>query len=105
MPQKTGTIRVVSGRTNRKEYQLTKQLTIIGSSPDATIKLTGWFAPKTAALIGRRSEGYYIVAANAGKKVLVNNQAVNGQIDLKDGDLVEVAGARMYFYLRDQAVR
>ncbi len=103
--QKAGMIQVVSGRTNRKEYQLTKQLTIIGSSPDATIKLAGWFTPKTAAMIGRRGQSYYLAAADDGKKVLVNNQAVKGQVDLKDGDLVEVAGARMYFYLRDTPAR
>ncbi len=65
---------MVSGRTNRKEYQLTKQLAIIGSSPDTTSKLAGWFTPKTAAMIGHRGEGDFITAAENGKKVLDNDR-------------------------------
>ncbi|MBA2251893.1 MAG: FHA domain-containing protein [Nitrospirales bacterium] len=89
------TLKVVAGRTDRHEYQLSHQLTVIGSEEGATVKLHGWFA-KVAALIGRRGDGYYISAVQDGKKVVVNDSVVKGQTDLKDGDRVEVAGVKMY---------
>ena len=101
--RKVGTVQVVSGRTDQTEYTLTKQVTIIGAQPDASIKLTGFFAPKAAAMIGRRAEGYYIRVTGETKKVHLNEIAVEGQADLKDGDLREVAGVKMHFYLKDAA--
>ncbi len=92
-------VRIVSGRTDRSEYPLTKQLSIIGTQDDAAIKLTGWFAPKTAAMIGRREDGCFIATAEGGKIIKVNGQVVTGQVDLKNGDLIEVAGVKMSFYL------
>ena len=97
--QTMGIIQVVAGRTDRTEYQLTNNLTVIGSQPTASIRLKGWFAPKTAAMIGRRGDGYYVTADGA-KHLSVNAQRVNGQADLKDGDVVEVAGVKMYFSIK-----
>jgi predicted component of type VI protein secretion system len=94
------TLKVVAGRTDRHEYQLSHQLTVIGSEEGATVKLHGWFAPKVAAMIGRRGEGYYLSAVQDGKKVVVNDSVVKGQTDLKDGDRVEVAGVKMYFSVK-----
>jgi pSer/pThr/pTyr-binding forkhead associated (FHA) protein len=90
------TLKVVAGRTDCHEYQLSHQLTVIGSEEGATVKLHGWFAPKVAAMIGRRGDAYYISAVQDGKKVVVNDRMVKGQTDLKDGDRVEVAGVKMY---------
>lgn len=97
--QRTPVVQIVSGKTDRKDYELTMQLSIIGSQDDATIKLTGWFAPKTAAMIGRHGDVFYAAASEGGKVIRVNGQVVAGQVDLKDGDLIEVAGVKMYFYL------
>ena len=93
-------LKIVSGRTDRHEYQLSHQLTVIGSEAGAAVKLHGWFAPKVAAMIGRRGDGYYISSLKDGKKVMVNDSVVKSQTDLKDGDRVEVAGIKMYFSLK-----
>ncbi len=95
-----GLVQVVSGPTDQTEYELTKQVTIIGSRADASIKLTGFFAPKAAAMIGRRGEGYYITVTGETSKVRLNEIVVEGQTDLTDGDLLEVAGVKMYFYVK-----
>jgi len=95
-----GTIQIIAGRTDRTEYRLTHQLTVIGSQPGAGIRLKGWFAPKTAAMIGRRGNGYYVSACDGAKRLSVNAQPVTGQTDLKDGDVVEVAGIKMYFSMK-----
>ena len=99
--QKVGVIQIVLGKTDRKEYKLTNRLTIIGSQDRATIKLTGYFAPKIAAMIGRRGAGYFVSTSEEVKTIHVNNKAVKGQADLKDGDLLEVKGVKMYFYLKE----
>lgn len=101
--QRTPVVQIVSGKTDRKDYALKMQLSIIGAQDDAAIKLTGWFAPKTAAMIGRRGDGFYAVASEGAKAIRVNGQVVIGQVDLKDGDLIEVAGVKMYFYLEAPA--
>jgi len=93
-------LKIVAGRTDRHEYQLSHQLTVIGSEEGAAVKLHGWFAPKVAAMIGRRGEAYYISSLKDGKKVMVNDSVVKCQTDLKDGDRVEVAGIKMYFSLK-----
>ncbi len=98
--QKFATLKVVAGRTDRHEYQLSHQLTVIGAEEGAAVKIQGWFAPKVAAMIGRRGDGYYISAVQDGKKVLVNDGMVQSQADLKDGDRLEGAGVKMYFSLK-----
>ena len=98
--QTVGTVQIVAGRTDRSEYQLSNHLTVIGSQPAAGIRLTGWFAPKSAAMIGRRGDGYYVTACDGTKHLLVNAKPVTGQTDLKDGDVVEVAGVKMYFSIK-----
>jgi pSer/pThr/pTyr-binding forkhead associated (FHA) protein len=98
---KIGVVQIILGRTDLHEYQLTSKLTIIGSQENASIKLGGWFAPKIAAMIGRRGESYYVSASEEVKTIRVNNQVVKGQADLKDGDLLEIAKVKMYFYVKE----
>ncbi len=94
-------LQVLSGGTDKKEYQLTGRIVLIGSQDGSTVKLTGWFAPKVAAMISRRPAGYNISLSEDGKKVLVNGTPIQGRADLKDGDLLEVAGVKMSFLLKD----
>jgi len=105
-PELAGRVLIVAGKTDRLEYQLSKQVTVIGSREGAVIRLTGWFAPKTAATIARRGAHYCITASQGAKSPLVNGTAVEGQWDLKDGDQIEVAGVKMMFYVptRDKRV-
>ena len=90
-------LRVLSGNTDQQEYLLIKQVTAIGSHAQAAVKLTGWFAPSTAAMITRRLNTYFVSQARNGKKVLVNGQEVAGERELKDKDRIEVAGTTMLF--------
>lgn len=99
--ERIGLLQVLSGGTDKKEYQLTGRVILIGSQDGATVQLTGWFAPKVAAMISRRPDGYNISLSEDSKKVLVNGTPVQGRADLKDGDLLEVAGVKMSFLLKD----
>lgn len=98
--EKVGWLTVVSGETDRKEYDLTGRLTVIGAEDTATVKLTGWFAPKNAALISRRGSAYFISVPDGAKKITVNEEAVHGQKQLHDGDTIIIAGVHFQLFLK-----
>jgi len=96
---KMPTLIVLSGKVDQKEYVLTNKLTVIGSSPMATVRLRGWFKPKVAAQINQRDDGYYL---GTGSKIpSVNGAPIQGPVRLNDGDLIEVSGLRMNFIFRE----
>lgn len=96
-PDKVGTLTVLSGKTDEKQYVLTSKMSVIGKSDMASIKLKGWFAPKMAALVSKRENGYFIAASEKNIKVIINGEEIAGQRVLADGDVVEVAGVKMTF--------
>ena len=96
-PMLTAKVLVIAGKTDRVEYPLTKQVNVIGSQDGAVIRLTGWFAPKSAATIARRGQNYSISPSRDAKYLLVNGADVAGQQELKDGDQIEVAGVKLTF--------
>jgi hypothetical protein len=93
---------VIGGKTDRTEYPLTKQVSVIGSQDGAAIRLTGWFAPKSAATIARRGHTYSISPSKGAKSLLVNGMDVEGQQELKDGDQIEVAGVTLRFCVHSE---
>jgi pSer/pThr/pTyr-binding forkhead associated (FHA) protein len=96
-PPLTAKVLIVAGKTDRLEYPLTKQVNVIGSQDGAVIRLTGWFAPKSAATIARRGHSYSISPSQGAKSLRVNGTDIVGQQDLKDGDQIEVAGVKLTF--------
>jgi len=90
-------LQVLSGQTDQREYPLTKHVTAIGSHAEAAIRLTGWFAPKTAAFITRRNRTYFVSHAGGRNKLVVNGRTVPTEIELKDNDRIEIAGATILF--------
>lgn len=101
-PTDAAKVLVVAGKTDRQEYPLTKQVSVIGAQEGAAIRLTGWFAPKSAAIIARRGGSYSISPSQGAKSLLVNGADIVGQQDLKDGDQLEVAGVAMTFYEKSE---
>ena len=65
------------------------------------IEGTGFFgsAPEVAASIHRKPEGYFLMAVKQGYPV-VNGKEVTGQVQLKDGDIIECGGTTLQFYLK-----
>ncbi len=96
-PTLTAKVQIVAGKTDRQEYPLTKQVNVIGSQDGAVIRLTGWFAPKSAATIARRGHNYSISPSQGAKSLRVNGTDVVGQQELKDGDQIDVAGVKLTF--------
>lgn len=98
-PLSTAKVLITSGKTDRLEYHLTKTANLIGSQEGAAIRLTGWFSPKSAALISSRGSGFAISPSQRNKRLLVNGKDVSAPQQLKDGDVIEVAGVSMTFYV------
>ncbi len=98
---KTVVLQVISGSTDQKEYQLAGPVALIGSQDSAMVKLTGWFAPKRAALLNRQGGGYAVAPSEEGKKILVNGAAIQGSMTLKEGDLIEVAGVTLLYSMKE----
>jgi pSer/pThr/pTyr-binding forkhead associated (FHA) protein len=97
---KLPTLIVRKGKTDRKEYTLSDKLTVVGKSALATVKLTGWFAPKAAVQINRRDDqGYYIGAAD--KVPSVNGHPIAHPTKLAAGDTIDVAGVQLEFVYKD----
>jgi len=90
---------VLEGKTDQREYPLSNRLTVIGKSSMATVRLTGWFAPKVAAQISKRDDGFYI---GTGDKVpKVNNQPITQPTKLNEGDVIELGKVKLSFVYRD----
>lgn len=99
--ERVGILNVLEGKTSEPQYVLTGKMTMIGKSDMATIKLKGFFAPRTAALISRRDNKYFVASSADKVKVKVNSQEIAGQCELKEGDLLEVAGLKATFSFQD----
>ena len=95
----TAKILVTAGKTDRLEYPLTKAANLIGSQEGAAIRLSGWFAPRAAALISTRGSVWSISPSQGTKRLMVNGKTVSAQQQLKDGDVIDVAGVSMTFYV------
>lgn len=91
---------VIEGSTDSKEYQFTDRVSAIGKENGSAIKLRGLFAPKVAALVNRRKEGYFITPSR-NKELKINGKEIDHRYDLKDGDIVEVAKLKLQFYLKE----
>ncbi|HAH04935.1 MAG TPA: hypothetical protein DCM05_00180 [Elusimicrobia bacterium] len=104
--EKFGALRVLKGIVAQPEYDLKGLSTYIGKSDrvQIPIKGTGLFgsAPEVAASIHRKPEGYVLVAVKDGYPT-VNGASVNGQVPLKDGDIIEVGATTLQFFLKNAA--
>jgi pSer/pThr/pTyr-binding forkhead associated (FHA) protein len=95
-----GRVTILEGSTDQKEYDLAERMTSIGKESSAKIRLKGFFAPKFAAFVNRSKEGYFISPAS-GKELRVNGEVVSGKYRLQDGDIIQVAGIKMDFNLKE----
>jgi pSer/pThr/pTyr-binding forkhead associated (FHA) protein len=98
--EQVGVLRVINGKTEQGEYVLAGILTYIGKSESSAIKIKGLFAPDIAALVSKRATGYLLTAIKDGYPKL-NGKSVSGQVEIRDGDLIDVGGLKFLFQLKD----
>ena len=89
VPAGTGTIRILSGVNAGRELVLTKTLATLGK-PGIQV-----------AVIARRPHGYTITHVEGAQYPTINGQPIGTQAHpLNDHDLLEIAGAKMEFFLK-----
>ena len=93
-----GGIKVIEGKSENQYYLMKSRIATIGKSKNADIRLRGFFAPKVAAHIYRRRDGYHLVPPGNGEAPKVNGVSVNKEQPLNDGDIIEAGGLKMLFY-------
>jgi len=88
-PAAAAAIQVLNGPNVGRTLELTKALTTIGK-PQVQV-----------AVITRRPGGYFLTHVEGERFPLVNGAPVNAQASaLKDHDIIEIAGIKMEFFLR-----
>ncbi len=68
----------------------------LGRARDADIRIGGWFAPKTAAIIVRQHNAYHLIPQKRGK-VKINGLPVTNESVLKPGDHISIRGKDYLF--------
>lgn len=99
----TGTLTVLAGKTDEQRYLLSSKLTVIGGSNMATVKIKGSLfrsPPDVAAMISKGETAYFIAPQDRKSHLKVNGVEVTHRQELKEGDLIEVAGVKMNFALQ-----
>jgi pSer/pThr/pTyr-binding forkhead associated (FHA) protein len=99
-PDVLGGFIVLDGSMEKRDYELKERVSTIGKEDDAAIHLKGFFAPKVAALVNRRKEGYFITPSG-GKSMKINNRELDRRYDLKDGDIIEIGSIKLQFYIKE----
>jgi len=74
---------------------------MIGKSSMASIKLKGFFAPTTAALISKRDNKYFISPSESKAKLKINGENVVSQRELVSGDIIEVGKVKAAFSFQE----
>lgn len=96
-----GLLNILEGKTDQKKYVLTGKMTMIGKSSMASIKLKGFFAPTTAALISKRDNKYFIAPSEGKTVVKVNGDHIVNQRELESGDIIDVGKVRAEFSFQE----
>ena len=82
-------VQLLTGANAGKELELTKTLTTLGK-PGLQV-----------AVIAKRSHGYFITHVEGTQFPVVNGEALDAQArQLKDHDVIEIAGIKMEFFLK-----
>jgi pSer/pThr/pTyr-binding forkhead associated (FHA) protein len=95
-----GGLVILSGGTGQEDIRLKKRLTIGGRGEGADIKLRGFFVGKVAFIISRRPNGFFITHSGGRSVTRLNGAEVQGQRELRDGDIIDIGSTRMQFYTK-----
>jgi pSer/pThr/pTyr-binding forkhead associated (FHA) protein len=83
----------------RSKFPLARASFKIGRSEDSDLRIPGWLAPRVAARIVRKEDGFYLVPERRGR-VRINGARVFMARRLRDGDRLGVRGLDLHFHHR-----
>ena len=96
-----GLLSILEGKTDQEKYALTSKMTMIGKSSMASIRLKGFFAPNSAALISKRDNKYFIAPSEGKARVRINGEELLGQREVASGDIIEVGKVKAAFSFQE----
>ncbi len=99
-----GSLTIISGGTP-EIIELNKRIIKLGKADDADVKCQGLLIGKTAALINKRPNGFFLAYAEGLKKPEVNGASVKAQVQLQDGDEIAIGNTRMTFNLSEEIIK
>jgi len=89
-PEKMAAVQILTGPNAGRELELTKSLTTLGK-PGVQV-----------AVITRRPHGHFITHVEGANFPIVNGKSLNAQAhQLNDHDVIELAGVKMEFFLKN----
>ncbi len=95
-----GIIAYVSASGNIKEVQLNKRVTIIGKGSSADIKVKGFLVGKSALLIDKKPDGFYISRGNGINSPRLNGKSIRGENRLREDDFIDIGSTKMQFSIK-----
>lgn len=96
-----GVIYYISNDEDIKKVNLVKRVTVIGKGGGVDIKVEGLFVGKSALLINKQSDAFYISRGDGRSSPKLNGEKIKGHIKLRDNDFIEVGSTKMRFSARD----
>ena len=81
----------------RKEYKITKDVTVIGKSRTSDVVLEGFLVPQMAATIKKEGKSFYITGYGGWIRVNVNGRIAGKNWKLYPNDTIEVRKVKIIF--------
>lgn len=88
---------IVTDSENRKEYKLTKEITVIGKSPTSDVVIKGFMVPQMTATIKKEGDSYYITGYGGWISVSVNGRIAGKNWKLYSNDIIKVRNVEIIF--------
>ncbi len=82
------------------ECELSDKVTKIGKSPLSDIVVRGFFVGKTAAIVTKKEQGYYLSHVKGRAKPKIYSQTVTSEVLLKEYDLIEIGSSKLQFIFK-----
>ena len=92
-----GVIAYISDSGEIEEVQLNKKVTTIGKGSKADIRVKGFLVGKSALLIDKKSDGFYVSRGDGINSPRLNGKSIKGKNRLRDNDFIDVGSTKMNF--------
>jgi len=96
-----GVIAYISDSGKVKEVQLNKKVTTIGKGDAADVKVKGFLVGKSALLIAKKPDGFYVSRGNGINSPRLNGKSIRGNNRLRNDDFIDIGTTKMHFLIKD----
>jgi predicted component of type VI protein secretion system len=96
---KVASLAMIDAGREVHRYALDRVNFTIGKAQECDVRIAGWLAPRLAATVQRRADGFFLIPGRRGR-VSVDGVAVSGPVKLNDDSALKVRGVALKFYFR-----